>query len=82
VRNGEEATASTIAGSTEPVTGGGAIPPRDESADLVAIAESYVMAAGEANLERDIVTVGIVEPSNTPWLRSVWLAVTLGIALA
>jgi hypothetical protein len=41
-----------------------------------------VTAAGEDNLEGEIVTIGIEEPSETPWLRSVWLAVILGIPLA
>lgn len=46
------------------------------------IDESYVAAAGEDYPEGETVTIGILEPSEIPWLRSIWLAVILGIPLA
>lgn len=37
--------------------------------------------AGDEGLESGV-AIGVVEPSDIPWLRSVWLAVILGIPLA
>jgi plastocyanin len=84
--NGDTTATTPVAPATDPDGSSGSQAPEGESPDhegatpdVTGAPEARALAGDQVS--ESGVAIGVVEPSDVPWLRSIWLAVILGIPL-